>query len=119
MNKEVVEYIVGKTKELMEAPTCSKEAKNAAETWLSAVGTENEETETDKYFAKLEQDIVTVDGLIAFAESDAGSQVFGGEDAAKGVADHARQIKAAGANYCDCPACAAVEAILKKAGKIN
>ena len=29
-------------------------------------------------------------------------------------AAHAREIKAAGAKYCDCPACAAVEAILEK-----
>ena len=33
---------------------------------------------------------------------------------AKGVAAHAREIKAAGAKYCDCPACADVEAILAK-----
>ena len=35
-------------------------------------------------------------------------------DKAPGVAEHARQIKAEGAKYCDCPACAAVEAILAK-----
>ena len=55
-----------------------------------------------------------VDNLIAFAESETGAKVFGGEEAAKGVAEHGRQIKAAGAKYCDCPACAAVEAILEK-----
>ena len=48
------------------------------------------------------------------AESEMGAKVFGGEEAAKGVAEHGRQIKAAGAKYCDCPACAAVEAILEK-----
>lgn len=41
-----------------------------------------------------------------------GAKIFG--DSAKGVADHGREIKAAGAKYCDCPACAAVEAILAK-----
>ena len=51
--------------------------------------------------------------MIAFAESDAGAQVFGA-DAAKNVAAHAKEIKAAGAKYCDCPACAAAEAILEK-----
>ena len=35
-------------------------------------------------------------------------------DKALEVAAHAREIKAAGAKYCDCPACAAVEAILDK-----
>ena len=47
-----------------------------------------------------------MDQLIAFAESDEGRQVFGAE-AAPGVAAHGREIKAAGAKYCDCPACAA------------
>lgn len=30
------------------------------------------------------------------------------------TAEHARRIKAAGAKYCDCPACAEAEAILEK-----
>ncbi len=54
-----------------------------------------------------------IDGLIAFADSEAGAQVFGAEKA-KAVASHAKEIKAAGAKYCDCLACAAVEAILEK-----
>ena len=54
------------------------------------------------------------EGLIAFAESEAGVKVFGGEDAARKVAAHGREIQAAGGKYCDCPACAAVEAILAK-----
>lgn len=54
-----------------------------------------------------------VDGLIGFAESDMCAQVFGA-DKAKEVAAHAKEIKAAGAKYCDCPACAAAEAILEK-----
>lgn len=54
-----------------------------------------------------------IDNLICFAESDAGAQVFGA-DTAKNVAAHAKEIKSAGAKYCDCPACAAVAAILEK-----
>lgn len=53
-----------------------------------------------------------LDNLIAFAESDMGAKVFG--DNAGGVAEHGRELKAAGKKYCDCPACAAVEAILAK-----
>lgn len=30
------------------------------------------------------------------------------------VAEHGREIKAKGAKYCDCPACAAAEAILRR-----
>lgn len=113
MDREVLEYAVEKTRELMNAASCSGEAKAAAQAWLDCVGTDREAEETKKYIAELEADIVTVDGLISFAESEAGAGVFGEQKAAD-VAAHAREIKAAGAKYCDCPACAAAEAILEK-----
>ena len=113
MKQEVLNYVVEKTKELIAAPTCSAETKEAAQAWLDVVGTDKEAEETKKYVAELEEDIMPIDTLIAFAESDAGAQVFGADNA-KGVAAHAKEIKAAGAKYCDCPACAAVEAILEK-----
>lgn len=113
MAKEAVNYVVEKTKELMAAASCSKEAKTAAQVWLDAVGTDKEAEATKAYIAELEQDIMPVDGLIAFAESEAGAKVFGAE-AAKGIAAHGKEIKASGAKYCDCPACAAAEAILEK-----
>lgn len=112
MGKEVLDFVIGKTNELMNAATCSKETKDAAQAWLDAVGTDNDAAETKKYIAELEEDIMPIDTLISFAESDAGASVFG--DAAGNVAAHAKEIKAAGAKYCDCPACAAVEAILEK-----
>lgn len=113
MTQETLNYVVEKTKELMAAPSCSQEAKDAAQAWLDAVGTENEAEETKKYIAELEEDIMTLDGLIAFAESEMGAQVFGAEKT-KEVAAHGKELKAAGKQYCDCPACAAVEAILVK-----
>lgn len=113
MNKEVLEFAVGKTHELMNAVTCSQEAKDAARIWLDAVGTEQEAAETGKYVEALEAVIMPIDNLIAFAGSDAGMQYFGA-DTAKNIVAHACEIKAAGAQYCDCPACAAVEAILKR-----
>lgn len=113
MDREVLSYVTEKTKEMMAAPSCSREAKAAAQAWLDAVGTENEAAETRRYMEELEADIMPIDGLIGFCESDAGRQLFGA-DAAAHAAAHAREIKAAGAKYCDCPACAAVEAILEK-----
>ena len=113
MDKHVLDFAVEKTHDLVNAPTCSSETKAAAQAWLDAVGTENEAAETRKYIEELEADIMPIDNLIGFAESDAGAQVFGAEKA-KDVAAHAKEIKAAGAKYCDCPACAAVEAILSK-----
>lgn len=113
MDKEVLGYVVDKTHDLVDAPTCSRETKEAALAWLDAVGTDREAAETRKYIDELEEDIMPIDNLIGFAESEAGAQVFGA-DKAKEVAAHAREIKSAGAKYCDCPACAAVEAILEK-----
>lgn len=113
MDKKVLDYAVGKTQELINAPTCSSETKAAAQAWLDAIGTDNEASETQKYIAELEADIMPIDNLIGFAESDMGAQVFGA-DKAKDVAAHAKEIKAAGARYCDCPACIAVAEILEK-----
>ncbi|HJD45483.1 MAG TPA: molecular chaperone Hsp90 [Candidatus Mediterraneibacter norfolkensis] len=114
MKKEVLDFVTEKTREMMGAFSCSREAKEAGQAWLNAVGTEKEAEMTKAYIAELEQDIMPVDSLIAFAETEAGAKVFGGPEAAKGVAAHGREIKAAGGKYCDCPACAAAEAILAK-----
>ena len=100
MTENVKTYVTEKTKELIAATSCSAEAKEV----------------TKNYIAELEEDIMPIDGLIAFAGSDMGAKVFG--DAAKGVLAHAEEIKAAGAKYCDCPACAACEAILAKKEEI-
>lgn len=113
MKKEVLDYVVKKTQEMMEAFSCSAEAKAAGQAWLDAVGTGREAQETERYIAELEADIMPIDTLIAFAESEGGEKVFGAEKT-KEVAAHAKEIKAVGAKYCDCPACAAVEAILVK-----
>ena len=113
MKKDVLDFVVEKTRVLIDSPTCSSETRDAANTWLDSVGTEAETEETKKYIAELEEDIMPIDTLIGFAESEAGAQVFGA-DKAKDVAAHAREIKAEGAEYCDCPACAAAAAILEK-----
>ena len=47
MNKEVLDFVVEKTKELMAAPSCSQEAKEAAQSWLDAVGTDRQEAYSD------------------------------------------------------------------------
>lgn len=117
MDKKVLDFVVEQTQVLINAHTCSSETRAAAQAWLDAVGTDTEAEETKKYIAELEADIMPIDTLIGFAESDAGAGVFGA-DKAKDVAAHAREIKAAGARFCDCPACAAVEAILEKKAQI-
>lgn len=117
MEKKILDYVTEKTSDLINAFSCSAEAKAAAQAWLAAVGTENEAEETKKYIAELEADIMPLDNLIAFAGSGQGANYFGA-DKAKEIVDHAKELKAAGEKYCDCPACAACAAILEKKGEI-
>ena len=113
MKDTVKGYVAQKVNELISAPSCCAEAKAAAQNWLDAVGTDKEAEATEKLFAELEMDIVPIEGLIAFAGSEAGEKAFGKEMAGN-LKAHALEIQAAGAKYCDCPACAAVAAILEK-----
>ena len=117
MKQETLNFVKEQTAALIAAPSCSAEAKAAAEKWLTAVGTAEEAEATKAYVAELEADIMPIDGLIAFAGSDAGVGVFGAE-LAKNILAHAEEIKAAGAEYCGCPACAACKAILEKKAEL-
>lgn len=117
MTQETLNYVKEHTEALIAAPSCSAEAKAAAEKWLATVGTTEEAEATKAYIAELEADIMPIDGLIAFAGSEAGVGVFGAE-LAKNILAHAKEIKAAGAAYCDCPACAACQAILDKKAEL-
>lgn len=105
------------TEDLLAAPSACKEIKDAAQNYLNAVGTEKESEVAKAYVDELEADIMPIDGLIAFAESDMGAKVFG-EEGAKNILMHAKDRKAAGEKYCDCPACAACEALLNKKSEI-
>lgn len=117
MKKEVLDYVVEQTHALMDAHSCSAEARAAAQAWLDAVGTASEADQTKKFIEELEADIMPIDNLIQFAGSDMGAKIFGAETA-KNVEAHAKEIKAAGAKYCDCPACAAAAAILEKKDEV-
>lgn len=109
MEKAVLDFVVEQTNALIAAPSCSAECKAGAEAWLAS---DKGPEATKAYIAELEADIMPLDNLIAFAESEAGAGVFG--ENAPNVAQHAKDLKAAGKKYCDCPACAACEAILEK-----
>ena len=101
------------TEDLLAAPSACAEVKETAQNYLDAIGSENEAAAAKTFVA----DIMPIDGLIAFAESDMGAKVFG-EEGAKNILIHAKEIKSNGAKYCDCPACAACEALLEKKDEI-
>lgn len=117
IRKDVLDYVMEKTQDLIHSPSCCKEAKDAAQAWLAAVGTEQEAEATKAYIAELEADIIPIDGLISFLNSEHAAELFG-EEKAKLMEAHGREIKAAGAKYCDCPACTAVAAILEKKAEL-
>lgn len=111
MSQAVLADVIEKTNALIQAATCSEEARQAARRWLDAVGTDAQAEETKRFIAELEADIMPLDTLIGFARSEKGQAYFGAQ--AAGIAAHAQELKDAGATYCDCPACAAAAAILE------
>ncbi len=112
-SREMMDYLAGKTRELLDTPSRSEEVAEAARAWLGAAGTEKEAEETKRYIAILEENLEMVDDLISLVESEKGLGMFGAE-VAKGLASHGKKIKAEGAKYCDCPACEVVAQILEK-----
>ena len=114
MKEDVKKFVIQKLNEMTSIPYCCKEAKAAAADWLNALGTDKEAEQTKKLLTELEEDLLSIDEYIAFAGSEAGLKVFGSEEAVKKEIAHAQERQAAGAKYCDCPACSAVLAILDK-----
>lgn len=113
MDKETVTFVTAKTNELLATPMVYAGLKESALAWLAAVNTAKEAAATEKYIADLKECITPIDGLIAFAESAQCAQMLGDEEAKK-MAAHGKKLKAEGAKYCDCPACAATLAIIEK-----
>lgn len=89
MEQAVKEDVIPKVKKLIKAPSCCAEARAAGTTWLESIGTEKEAEATKALIAELEMDIIPIDGLIAFAGSEAGAKVFG-EEKAKEIEAHAK-----------------------------
>ena len=117
MEKALLDFVTAKTNDLLAAPSACQEVKAAATAWLAAVGTEKEAEETAKYIAELEADIMPIDGLIAFGQTELALSIFGAEGV-KALQAHAQELKDSGAKYCDCPACAACKAILDRKAEI-
>ncbi|MCI8336260.1 MAG: molecular chaperone Hsp90 [Peptococcaceae bacterium] len=117
MNEIIKAFVKEQAELLISADSCCPEAKAVAQNWLAALGTDKEQEVSKKLLAELEEDIMPIDQLIDFAQSEAAIEVFGAE-MAKEAAAHGKEIKAAGAIYCDCPACNAAAAILEKKAEL-
>lgn len=106
------EWLISKAKELMEENYCCEEAKQAVQAWIDALGSEAEHAKAEALIKELEEDIMSVDDLFAFATSQEGKAKFG-EATCLEIVEHATQLREAGKQICDCPACTAAEALLQ------
>ena len=110
MTKEK-EFVVARAKDLIAAPSCYEGLRAVAQAWLDSLGTVNEKAMAKTLLSAIEECITPIDSLVAFAHSDQAREIFG-EEGVKKFAAHADELKASGAKYCDCAACAAGLAIL-------
>ena len=104
--------LIEKAKAMMAAYSCCAELKQATQNYLDAVGTPDEKIAAKNLLAEIEEDITPIDGLVAFAHSAHAVEIFGAEGAKK-FAAHADELKASGAKFCDCGACAPALEILQ------
>ncbi len=95
-----------KVQEMIDAYSCCAELREVGRAWLEAEGTDREAEATARLLTEIDEDVMPIDGVIGFAGSEAGAKAFGAEKAAEVLA-HAKEVKAAGGLYCDCPACSA------------
>jgi hypothetical protein len=115
MNKTELKDTVEK---MIKAETCCQELKDAGNAYLKAIGTSDEKSKAVSLVKECREDILPIDDLIAFADSEKAVQILGAE-ASEGMKKHASELKASGAKYCDCPACAAAQTVVNNADIIT
>ena len=96
---------------LLDAPTSNETVKEFAQSWLDAEGTEKQADLTKQLVSIAEQNIALIDETIGFAGSELAVQILGKEGAAN-LLQHTKDIKAQGAEFCDCPGCVAAKNII-------
>ena len=96
---KIREDLAEKTRELIAVEWARPELKAAAQAWLDTLDDGNANAEPAKAYVKaLEQSITTVDELANIPQ----------------FAEHAAELKAKGAQFCDCAACTLAAEILSK-----
>ena len=96
---------------LIDAPTSNPTLKEFGQSWINAEGKPEQEELTKQLVSVAEQNIALIDETISFAGSELATQILGTEGAAN-LLQHAKDIKAQGAEFCDCPGCAAAKHII-------
>ncbi len=112
MTQELKYQIIDKIREMISAPYCCQELKTKADEYLVAVGTTREDKKFRELVDEIKADILPVDAMIEFMASPQATEKFG-EETAKEFLAHAKELKAKGEKFCDCPACSAAQEVLK------
>ena len=93
---------------LLDAPTSNPTVKEFAQ----------QEALTKQLVSVAEQNIALIDETIGFAGSELATQLLGAEGAAN-LLQHAKDIKAQGAEFCDCPGCVACKHVIDLKAEIK
>lgn len=117
MDKETRAYVEKEARALLKVPFACSGAKLACRSWLEVEGSKKEKEALVALIKELKEDIVPIDGLLAFANSSTARKEFGEEGSRKFLA-HAEKLKAEGATHCDCQACEAAASIVAKEKEI-
>ena len=103
---------------LLDAPKSTPTVKEFAQSWFDAEGTEKQVELTKQLVSVAEQNIALIDEVIDYARSERTIQSLGEEGAAK-LLQHAKDLKAQGAEFCDCQACVAAKNIIDLKAEIE
>ena len=106
------EMILEKVRNVIAAPSCCKELREAAQKYLDAVGTPAQKEAAEALVLELKDDVCALADVREFFASEMGAKVFGPEQAAQMTA-LADEKLAAGETVCFCPACQAGNAVLE------
>ena len=103
---------------LLDAPTSTPTVEEFAQSWINAEGKPEQEALTKQLVSVAEQNIALIDETIGFAGSELATQLLGAEGAAN-LLQHAKDIKAQGAEFCDCPGCVACKHVIDLKAEIK
>ena len=103
---------------LLDAPSSNPTVKEFAQSWINAEGKPEQEELTKQLVSVAEQNIALIDETIRFAGSKLAVQILGEEGAAN-LLQHAKDIKAKGAKFCDCPGCIVAKKIIDLKAEIE
>ena len=119
MEKELFDYVAKRVDVLSVSGTSKQETKDAALAWKNAVAADasTADAATETLLDYLEDRMLPIDGVIAFAQGPA-AQLFGEEAAAK-MLEEQLQRKEQGEKYCNCEAHVAAGELLAKFGRIE